>query len=574
MLPSTSPARGRRRAPRARARHRLLAVFAVTMAGAALAPAAALADSRIAFTNFIDDGTQKILTVGADGTGLTEVSSSLTGFDTDPTWSPDGDRLAFTRRVDNDGNGQMDSNEIFIVDADGGNLTQLTHNGIHEMYPDWSPDGRKIAFTRSDNGNISFVTIADGRETEVTRDDAFDYNPDWSPDGTKIAFDRYVDDHYGAHVANVDGTGVTNMTDSDLVNDEGPVWSPDGSRLAVTSYGNGPGTDRDEEVALIDVATKARIVLTANTTSDSEPTWSPGGGEIAYRAGSQCGADPACDSNSEIYVLRTDGAGAPRNVSHTVGTSDSRPAWGPSTAPADRDADGIPDALDTSADTASAAFSDGGTSGSIVDAAGLAVTLADLAAPDGVRVTVGAGTGQVTLRVCGFTVRLTAGSVADITCGSVRVAVAQGEAQIVTGDGLSVVTVPAGATARVSNEAGGSLVQNLGGAVTVLVDGVSNAVAVGAPVTVTPSAARLCRATIDAVRASAKYQALSRPARAGADRQVDALCTKLGTSVAKLRPAQKAALVAAYKQGLSSLVAAGWLADTQAGVLRAAADAL
>jgi hypothetical protein len=164
--------------------------------------------------------------------------------------------------------------------------------------------------------------------------------------------------------------------------------------------------------------------------------------------------------------------------------------------------------------------------------------------------------------------------VADVTCGSVRVAVAQGQAQIVTGDGLSVVTVPAGATARVSNDAGGSLVQNLGGAVTVLVDGVSSAVAAGAPVTVTPSAARLCRATIDAVRASTKYQALARSARSGADRQVDALCTKLGTSVAKLRPAQKAAVVAAYKQGVTTLAASGWLTDAQAGVLRAAADAL
>jgi Tol biopolymer transport system component len=543
------------------------------MAGAALAPAAALADSRIAFTSFPPDGGQRILTVAADGTGLTEVANSAGGNVTDPTWSPDGERLAFTRRLATAGGGS--SNEIFIADADGANLTQLTHNGVHEMYPDWSPDGTKIAFTRSDNGNISFVNIADERETQVTRDDAFDYNPDWSPDGTKIAFDRYVDGHYGAHVVSVDGSGVTNTTDSDLVNDEGPVWSPDGSRLAVTSYGNGPGTDRDEEVALIDVATKARTVLTANTTSDSEPTWSPDGNEIAYRAGSQCGDDPDCDWTSEIYVLKADGTGTPRNVSHTAFASDSRPAWGGSPAPADRDGDGIPDALDTSADTASAAFSDGaGTTGSIVDAAGLTVTLQDLPAPDGVRVTVGAGTGGVTLRVCGFTVRLTAGSVADVTCGSVRVAVAQGRAEIVTGDGLSVVTVPAGATARVSNEAGGSVVQNLGGTVTVLVDGVSNAVAAGTPVTVTPSAARLCRATIDAVRASAKDQALSRTARTSIDRQVDALCARLGTSLAKLRPAQKAAVIAAYKQGIASLAASGWLTGAQADVLRAAADAL
>ena len=125
-----------------------------------------------------------------------------------------------------------------------------------------------------------------------------------------------------------------------------------------------------------------------------------------------------------------------------------------------------------------------------------------------------------------------------------------------------------------SDGAGGSLVQSLGGAVTLLVDGVWSPITGDAPVTVTPSAARLCRATIDAVRGSAKYQALSRPSRAVVDRMVDALCGKLDASFAGLRPAQKVAVVAAYKRGLATLVAGGWLTKDQADGLRAAADAL
>jgi hypothetical protein len=82
MFPTTSPAR-------ARTRHRLLAAFAVTIASVALAPAAALAaDGRIAFTHHAADGSQKIMSVGADGTGLTEVTTSFGAGDTDPTWSP------------------------------------------------------------------------------------------------------------------------------------------------------------------------------------------------------------------------------------------------------------------------------------------------------------------------------------------------------------------------------------------------------------------------------------------------------------------------------------------------------
>ena len=144
----------------------------------------------------------------------------------------------------------------------------------------------------------------------------------------------------------------------------------------------------------------------------------------------------------------------------------------------DADDDGIEDAVDADPANASSSFADlAGTSGTVVDTGALAVTVTDAADPDGVRVTAGAGTGAVRLSVCGgFTVKLAAGSSVVVTCGSVRVAVEQGSAQIVLGDGLATVSLDAGETAKVAETGDGTfaVTEIGGGIVTVTVDGVAS----------------------------------------------------------------------------------------------------
>jgi YVTN family beta-propeller protein len=131
----------------------------------------------------------------------------------------------------------------------------------------------------------------------------------------------------------------------------------------------------------------------------------------------------------------------------------------------DTDADGIADAVDTVAGVSSNDFNDGaGTSGSVVDRAGLALTVEDAPSPDGVRVTVGPGSGQVTLDACGFIETIAAGSETIITCGSVVLEVIEGAAQVLLDAVGSVVSVPAGVTALVaSNSDGTVLIQNVAG---------------------------------------------------------------------------------------------------------------
>ena len=72
--------------------------------------------------------------------------------DTRPSWSPDGTKIVFyTWR---DGN-----HEIYVMNADGSNLTNLTNNAAHDIHPSWSPDGTKIAFVTIRDGNYEIYVM-------------------------------------------------------------------------------------------------------------------------------------------------------------------------------------------------------------------------------------------------------------------------------------------------------------------------------------------------------------------------------------------------------------------------------
>ena len=100
--------------------------------------------------------------------------------DKDPSWSPDGKRIAFV----SDREGQWD---IHVMDADGGNPRNLSNNDFDEWDPSWSPDGKRILFLSSAD---IYVMDADGGNpkslTSGRRHNEF--APSWSPDGKRILF--------------------------------------------------------------------------------------------------------------------------------------------------------------------------------------------------------------------------------------------------------------------------------------------------------------------------------------------------------------------------------------------------
>src|SRR5438105_8858213 len=145
--------------------------------------------------------------------------------------------------------------EIFAMNADGSDVTQLTHNNVHEFDPIWSPNGKRILFSRlTENGDFELVVInADGTgETQLTNNAVNDFAGAWSPDGKQIAFAREVEgEDAEIFIMNVDGSDtrqLTNNTFRDFVTS----WSRNGKQLLFESDRDG---DPELDVMNVDGST-------------------------------------------------------------------------------------------------------------------------------------------------------------------------------------------------------------------------------------------------------------------------------------------------------------------------------
>ena len=126
--------------------------------------------------------------------------------------------------------------EIFVMNADGSGVLQLTDNDFRDFDPAWSPDGNQILFVQAnETGFLIHLVEADGSdENLLSVEDSKPYvndGPVWSPDGEKIAFFSDRDGDSEIFVMNVDGSGVRQLTNND-VPDLYPLWSPDGEEIA------------------------------------------------------------------------------------------------------------------------------------------------------------------------------------------------------------------------------------------------------------------------------------------------------------------------------------------------------
>jgi PKD repeat protein len=194
-------------------------------------------------------------------------------YDASPTWSPDGLQIAFSS--DRDG-----PPEIYIMQADGSVVTQLTHIGRFAWGPAWSPDGTRIAFNcqiEPGNSDICTIDVHTGLVARLTTDSGSDWGAAWSPNGAKIAF---ATERYGASpdqqiaVMNADGSGVTPV--GATVGGVSPAWSPDGTRIAFEVPSTGGACETDGMVCFFNDA-----IYTVNASGDglvffaggSNPAW-------------------------------------------------------------------------------------------------------------------------------------------------------------------------------------------------------------------------------------------------------------------------------------------------------------
>ena len=232
-----------------------------------------------------------------------------------PRWSPDGTQLVFYRRL-------PEGWRIFLVDANGGNLRQVSHGPGNDYQPAWSPDGASIVFDSDRGGNrdIYRMTLATGHIVRVTDSPSRDTMPAWSPDGRLIAF--LSDREDGTHIwtVAVDATLPARVTREAPRNILRPMWSPDGRRLAFA------GADRSDEtkrrVYVFDLSDRSLRAITAPGDAGN-PSWSPDGRRLVFDA-SPDGRDDTSGGQWELWIVEADGSNLQRL------TNDTANDWGPS----------------------------------------------------------------------------------------------------------------------------------------------------------------------------------------------------------------------------------------------------
>lgn len=201
-------------------------------------------------------------------TNLNGVITPVTTPGWDPTWSPDGRRLAFVSE-------QAGSDDLYTIRVDGSDLRRLTTTAEREQRPVWAPDGRHLAYTvfRPDEDEAMEVIASDG--THPTRLGS-GYGPAWSPDGRHLAFTS-TSPPYGLVIIQPDGSGMRQLTDGIH-----PTWSADGSHIAFIGSSEKKSVLGALKIIRADGSDERLLV---DEILSFPPQWSPDGQWIVFTAG-------------------------------------------------------------------------------------------------------------------------------------------------------------------------------------------------------------------------------------------------------------------------------------------------
>jgi TolB protein len=262
---------------------------------------------RIAFSDFM---TGQVYAVNPDGSGLAQLTHEPNGIAARwPDWSPNGSRVLFARV-----NLSNFVGRIWIMNANGSGQRQLASGvpGRSDFEPRYTPDGRHIVFTQClpffEHCAI-WIMRSDGTHRHLlvpflpAPNETSNFFPDVSPDGRRIAFTRLGFHGISAQVwvARIDGTHARPLT-APRLEASGPNWSPGGRRIGFSSNNSRPQSSL--YVMRADGTGVTRLATTKWPTNNFGSSYSPGGGQIAFSSDRRH-PDLCC---VDLFVMRANGS--------------------------------------------------------------------------------------------------------------------------------------------------------------------------------------------------------------------------------------------------------------------------
>jgi Tol biopolymer transport system component len=271
----------------------------------------------IAFVMGYDGGWGGIHIIQADGSGDEVTLSMHPGFDSIPSWSPDGSQIAFESYRDDPVD--MEHMDIYTMNSEGSQLTRLTDtDGVYRQ-PDWSPDGSRIALSAAESSSahdfdLAVLDLVSGKLTRLIDGPTNDIQPSWSPDGSQIAFISDRDGASNVYRLDVASGEITQLT-RDSGNHDHPDWSPDGNKILFVSDRDGDG-----EIYVMDADGANQTRLTTEPGMDTHPEWSPDSETFAYAHAGESGL-------GKIYVADLNGAAPELLFEIPEDMTAMHPAW-------------------------------------------------------------------------------------------------------------------------------------------------------------------------------------------------------------------------------------------------------
>ncbi|HJV08559.1 MAG TPA: hypothetical protein VJ653_02735 [Acidimicrobiales bacterium] len=209
---------------------------------------------------------------------------------------------------------------LFNPDATESGVTNITNHPGSEGRPRWRSDGRKIAFeSNRAGGNNIFIADADGSNVQQLTFTNDATSPAWHPDGSQIVYQRTISGlSFEVYKINIDGTGTTVLA-SNVAEDSLPFWNPEGIQIAFNSR----RADAAADIHLMDsFGGNVSGPLGLNGVEDSWPNYSPDGTQLAFHSRRDDAA------GEEIYRMPATGGAATRLTNNVPGF-DIFPAWSP-----------------------------------------------------------------------------------------------------------------------------------------------------------------------------------------------------------------------------------------------------